>query len=278
MSNISTSNVVNLLNNAYDLMEFVESCLNEYSFRPLSLDADYELTRCVQRVDDCGDYSEAALARLEAALDAAFDECFAAIERDRTDRLAVLYHEAFDGNRGPDDDPDWGPEEDWAEFCSDIYDGAEPFIIEDVDYDEPADELSFLEKLDEDYEAYMANGGKMPADEPDVPDPDAYLEDLCAEDLIPEFDSTDWDESHEQFLEDDRIYRERCENAQCFGAGTTAWADEAFTIEELPLEHVVADFDLVEQGRHIRLELPRKCVPTFIKHYERCFGLVTVSF
>lgn len=275
MSNISTSNVNALLRNGYALQRFAEACENELSFSPLSLDVDYELTRCLQRVDDSGDHSDAAIDRLDDAIGAAYEECFAAIDRDRTDHLAVLFEEAFASDY--EHDPDYDPEADWAEFCNEVL-GDEPFIIEDVDYDEPADELSFLEKLDEDYEAYMANGGKMPADEPDVPDPDAYLEDLCAEALIPEFDSPDWDESHEQFIEDDRIYRERCENAQCFSAGTTAWADEAFTIEDLPLEHVVADFDLVEQGRHVRLELPRKCIYTFLEHYERCFGLVTVSF
>lgn len=101
-SNISSIEIRALVSNAYSLLAFDEACINEFSWTPFDWPKMAALADAVQCIDDCGDHSDAAIARLTELVNEAIGVACDACEGDCTGRVEALLEQAFD----PDFDPD----------------------------------------------------------------------------------------------------------------------------------------------------------------------------
>lgn len=164
------------LENANILLDFDDEVRNQLSSDTLSFDAWLGLIEAIQRVEDAADESESAIDALIAASDAAYAQVDAAMMRDRTGTLARIWSDVkarFPADEGFwDDTPDVPDPDDEA-----VLEAAEVAELEATDEeasffesefdawnDIAANLTAFVAKVDAEYEAYMANGGKPLSD------------------------------------------------------------------------------------------------------------------
>ena len=240
--------VTDAVANGNIILDFVDACRNELSFSPVSDSNWLALVEAIQRVDDCGDRSDLAIDMLIHAIDMAYGEADLAMFRDQSGRLAEIWS-AVKSNYPADEDfwstpinedrGEWTEkladcEADWQAFCDEVL----------------GDESAEAELRRELWEANGCAPEEAFDDEPDVPDPDAYLEDLCAESLIPDEDHP-WDGYEDEWGDvwaDWEIEDLRVEINELYNAGYMS--DEEY--EEL-LE--VLDSAGGEDGEEVEVEM-----------------------